>query len=108
MEKNNHDLQLQSRKNVPARRQNDGYLSVYQSVFMFVLTLNLESKLRPGKPKVHTQKIQAHTDACASGGNSFTFLEAQSHMLARVNLVIISREVSFDLLFMSVLELSSF
>lgn len=61
MEKNNHDLQLQSRENVPARRQNDGYLSVYQSVFMFVLTLNLESKLRPGKPKVHTHKKNKHT-----------------------------------------------
>lgn len=75
-------------------------ICVYQSVFMFVLTLNLESKPRPGKPKVHTQKNkikekikQAHmdaSDACASGGNSFIFLEAQSHMLARMNLVIIS------------------
>lgn len=73
MEKTNHDLQLQSRENVPARRQNDGYLRVYQSVFMFVLTLNLESKLRPGKLKVHTHthKKQAHRDACTSGGNSF-------------------------------------
>lgn len=39
---------------------------------------------------------------------ALTFLEVQSHMLARVNLVIISREVSFDLIFMSLLELSSF
>lgn len=111
MEKTNHDLQLQSRENVPARRQNDGYLRVYQSVFMFVLTLNLESKLRPGKLKVHTH---THTKSKHTGmhaplvATALTFLEVQSHMLARVNLVIISREVSFDLILMSLLELSSF
>lgn len=44
-------------------------ICVYQSVFMFVLTLNLESKPRPSKPRVHTHKKnkknkikQAHTD----------------------------------------------
>lgn len=68
----------------------------------------LGKEARPDKPKAHTKKKQARTDACTSGGNSFTFLEDQSHMLARVNLVIISREVCLDLLFMSVLELSSF
>lgn len=55
--KYNHDLQLESRENVPAKRQNDGYLGVYPSVFMFVLSLDLEAVLRPGKPTVYKKKI---------------------------------------------------
>lgn len=52
---NTHDLQPQSRENAPVRRQNDGYLCVSICIHVCV-DLNLESKPRPGKPKVHTKK----------------------------------------------------
>lgn len=90
-------------------QETEWWLSVCINLCSCLCWPSTETQLRPRKPTIHTK---TSTHKCIQlyrhRGKGFAFPEAQSHMSARLNLVIISREVSFDLLFMSVLKLSSF